>query len=317
MLGKLSDSLKRSRKGMFLKIRDVLKRSRISNEDVEEIEELLILGDVSADIAEELTNELRKRLKIQRDLSPLEVLKEIMKEDLREENKDNITYSKPYVILVVGVNGVGKTTAAAKLAKRYIEEGKSVLLGAADTFRAAAIEQLQAWGKKVGAEVIAHKTGADAGAVAYDTVKAAIARDINVAIIDTAGRLHTKHNLIEELKKISRVIKKVKPSSPEEVLLVLDATTGQNSIKQAHIFKEAVGVNGLIVTKLDGTAKGGTILSIKREFAIPVKFIGIGEGVDDLKPFNADEFVDAMFEGGNNGWEKGLLAQEDDLSSLR
>ncbi len=298
ILGKLSNALKRSREGIFSKIRDVLKRGKVSNEDIEEIEELLILSDVGVDMAEELTNELKERLRENKMASPLEVLKEIMKEKLRDGDMNgNITHSKPHVILIVGVNGVGKTTVAAKLAKKYMDEGKSVLLGAADTFRAAAIDQLKIWGERVGVEVIAHRPGADAGAVAYDTVKAAMARGIDVVIIDTAGRLHTKHNLVEELKKISRVIRKVKPSSPEEVLLVLDATTGQNAIKQARIFKESVGVNGLIVTKLDGTAKGGTIFGIKKELDIPVKFIGVGEGIDDLESFDADEFVDAMFEG--------------------
>ena len=200
----------------------------------------------------------------------------------------------PYVIMVLGVNGVGKTTTIGKLASRYTQEGKSVVLAAGDTFRAAAAEQLEIWAQKTGSVIIKHNDGGDPGAVAFDAIKSAIARKADVVIIDTAGRLHTKVNLMEELKKIKRVVEKLYPGAPHENLLVLDSTTGQNALNQAKIFNEAIGVTGIVLTKLDGTAKGGIIVAIARELKIPIRLIGVGEGVDDLKDFDAREFVDAL-----------------------
>jgi fused signal recognition particle receptor len=202
------------------------------------------------------------------------------------------------VILVLGVNGSGKTTTIGKLAAHHQQAGRSVIMGAGDTFRAAAIEQLQTWGERVGCEVVAGKPGADPASVAFDTVKAAKAKDIDVAIIDTAGRLQTKVPLMEELSKIVRVIGKDLEGAPHETLLVLDANTGQNAISQAHLFTEAAGVSGLVLTKLDGTAKGGVIIGLADEFGIPVRYVGVGEKVEDLRYFSADDFVNALFEGG-------------------
>ncbi len=203
---------------------------------------------------------------------------------------------KPFVILTVGVNGVGKTTTIGKLSSRFISEGNSVILAAADTFRAAAIEQLEIWAKRSGADIIKHQSGSDPAAVAFDAVEAAKARGIDIVIIDTAGRLHTKSQLMDELKKINRVIKKSIPDAPQEILLIVDATTGQNALRQAQIFNEAIGITGIALTKLDGTAKGGIIFAIKKELGIPVRLIGIGEGVDDLKDFDPEDFVTALFE---------------------
>jgi fused signal recognition particle receptor len=208
----------------------------------------------------------------------------------------DVTRAKPFVILVVGVNGTGKTTTIAKLATRFKNEGRSVILGAADTFRAAAIEQLQMWADRVGVPMVKHKAGSDPGAVAHDTVTAAKARNADVVLIDTAGRLHNKSHLMEELSKVRRVIEKEMPGAPHETLLVLDGTTGQNGVSQAAAFLEAAKLTGMIVTKLDGTAKGGVILSIMRQFEIPVKFIGVGEGADDLIPFDPSAYVDTLFE---------------------
>jgi fused signal recognition particle receptor len=203
---------------------------------------------------------------------------------------------RPYVIMVVGVNGVGKTTTIAKLANRFRERGRSVLVAAADTFRAAASEQLDIWAQRTGVAIIRTQQGADPAAVAYDAVQSAKARGTEVVIVDTAGRLHTKSNLMEEMKKISHVMSRVIAEAPHEVLLVIDATTGQNGLRQAEVFSQAVGVTGLVVTKLDGTAKGGIIFSIQEKLKIPVRFIGVGEGLDDLQPFDPKEFVEALFE---------------------
>jgi fused signal recognition particle receptor len=203
---------------------------------------------------------------------------------------------KPFVIMVVGINGVGKTTSIGKLAHQYIKSGKKVVIAAADTFRAAANEQLDVWAKRAGAEIISQAQGSDPAAVAFDAVNSALAKGADVVIIDTAGRLHTKVNLMEELKKIKRVVQKQNPEFPHEVLLVLDASTGQNGVQQAKQFSAAVGVTGLILTKLDGTAKGGIVLAIAKELGLRVKFIGVGEGIDDLQPFDREAFVDALFE---------------------
>jgi fused signal recognition particle receptor len=207
----------------------------------------------------------------------------------------DFSQTKPFLLMVVGVNGVGKTTTIAKIARHYSSQGKKVLIGAADTFRAAAVEQLEIWAKRVGADLIKQSKGSDPSAVAFDSVHAAKARNVDLVFIDTAGRLHTKVNLMEELKKVKRIIARECPGAPHEVLLVLDATTGQNAISQAKLFNEAIGVTGIALTKLDGTAKGGIIIGITEELKIPVRYIGVGEGMDDLREFNASEFVQALF----------------------
>jgi fused signal recognition particle receptor len=206
-----------------------------------------------------------------------------------------VTGEKPFVILAVGVNGVGKTTTIGKLASRFVSEGKTVLLAAADTFRAAAIEQLEIWAKRTDSQIVKHQSGSDPAAVAFDSIEASRSRNVDVVIIDTAGRLHTKSPLMEELKKIRRVIDKALPGAPHETLLVVDATTGQNALRQAEIFHNAVGVTGVALTKLDGTAKGGIVFAIRRELGIPIRLIGVGEGVEDLRDFDSKEFVEALF----------------------
>ncbi|MBI4710439.1 MAG: signal recognition particle-docking protein FtsY, partial [Nitrospirae bacterium] len=223
-------------------------------------------------------------------------LKDEIKKIIRDGSGINITADRPYVILTVGVNGTGKTTTIGKLAGRFANEGLKVILAAGDTFRAAAIEQLEIWAERSGVQIVKHKSGADPAAVAFDAVVSAKAKNADVVLVDTAGRLHTKINLMEELKKVKRVISRELPAAPHEVLLVVDATSGQNVIHQAKIFSEAVHITGIALTKLDGTARGGIVVAIKKELNIPVKLIGIGEAMDDLRDFNADEFVDALFE---------------------
>jgi fused signal recognition particle receptor len=255
-----------------------------------------------------MVENLRSEVKKRRIGDPEElraVLKELIQDILGEETASiNVNEGQPAVIMVVGVNGVGKTTTIGKLAHYYKENGQSVLLSAADTFRAAAIDQLEIWGNRVGVAVIKHSEGADPAAVAFDSLQAARARKIDVLIVDTAGRLHTKSNLMEELKKVHRVLGREMTGAPHEVLLVLDATTGQNAISQARLFKEAVGVTGVALTKLDGTAKGGVVIAIKQGLDIPIKMIGVGEGIDDLRPFNAREFAEALFERENKAMEQ-------------
>ena len=266
-----------------------------SREDqLEKLEEALILSDVGVSAATEIVDGLRARL-IGNDPEKLKsYLKDSIYSILREVEKPLEISERPFVIMVLGVNGVGKTTTIGKLASKYSSEGKSVLLAAGDTFRAAAIEQLEGWGARAGCPVIHQTQGGDPGAVIFDAMKAAEARRSEVVILDTAGRLHTKVNLMEELKKVQRVAARELPGAPHENLLVLDASTGQNALNQARLFNEAVGVTGIALTKLDGTAKGGIIIAIARELKIPIRFIGVGETVDDLKVFNARDFVDAL-----------------------
>ncbi|MQL51732.1 signal recognition particle-docking protein FtsY [Desulfofundulus thermobenzoicus] len=297
---RLKESLTRTRQGLVSKIEQVVAGRRAIDEGLyEELEEALIEADVGVDTALELMEGLRRRVK-ERKVKEPEQLKPLLQELIQEILEDGETAlnrgGPPTVVLVVGVNGVGKTTTIGKLAHFYKSRGERVILAAADTFRAAAIDQLEIWGQRVGADVIKHREGADPAAVAYDALQAARARRAGVVICDTAGRLHTKSNLMEELKKIGRVLGKELPGAPHEVLLVLDATTGQNAVSQARLFGEATGVTGIVLTKLDGTAKGGVIIGIRRTLDIPVKFIGIGERVEDLRPFNPQEFVAALFE---------------------
>ncbi len=262
-----------------------------------ELEEILVMGDVGMVTAVEITERLRKRVSEKR-LRGSEKVKEEIKEivaELLDGGEDMGLVTVPSVVLVIGVNGVGKTTSIGKLAAMYKAEGKRVILGAADTFRAAAIDQLDIWAKRSDVEIVKHSEGADPAAVVFDTVSAAKARDCDIVIIDTAGRLHNKKNLMDELAKIYRVIDRELPYSDREVLLVLDATTGQNAVNQAREFKNVAEITGIVLTKLDGTARGGVVLAIKNELGIPVKFVGVGEQIDDLQPFKPRAFADGLF----------------------
>ncbi|KLU64682.1 signal recognition particle receptor FtsY [Desulfosporosinus acididurans] len=271
---------------------------KIDEELFEELEEVLIRSDVGVNTSMELVERLRKEVKQRKISDPQEltkVLQELIVELLGEEETIAFAARGPSIILVVGVNGVGKTTTIGKLANRFKKDGKRVVLAAGDTFRAAAIDQLEVWGERSGVEVIKQREGADPAAVAYDAVQAAKSRDLDVVLVDTAGRLHNKVNLMEELRKVKRVIEREIPGASQEVLLVLDATTGQNALQQAKLFQEVAGVTGIVLTKLDGTAKGGVVLGIQGETRIPVKWIGIGEGMEDLRPFVPKDFAEALF----------------------
>lgn len=298
---KLKAGLTKTRQGFVEKIETLVTgRKKIDDELFEELEEILIQADVGVNTAVEMVEELRRRAR-ERKIEDASELSAILQEQITETLGDsdaplNIDVSGPAVIMVVGVNGVGKTTTIGKLANRFKDEGKKVLIAAADTFRAAAIDQLEIWGSRSGVDIIKHREGADPAAVVFDAIQAARARNTDILIIDTAGRLHTKSNLMEELKKVTRVISREIPEAPHEVLLVLDATTGQNAISQAKIFGDAVGVTGIVLTKLDGTAKGGVIIGISSELEIPVKLIGIGEKTEDLREFQARDFAAALFE---------------------
>src|SRR5208337_2739818 len=296
---KLKSGLARTRKNIVERVETVLLNRTIDDAAIDDIEEILITSDIGSEATAEITGFLRTKvssgeIRTSRDVNDAIRAKMV---SLLGTHQPLVTFGeKPFVILTVGVNGVGKTTTIGKLASRFISEGNTVLIAAGDTFRAAAIEQLEIWAHRAGADIIKHQSGSDPASVAFDAVEAAKARRTDVAIIDTAGRLHTKSPLMDELKKINRVIKRAMPEAPQEILLVVDATTGQNALRQAHIFNEAVGVTGIALTKLDGTAKGGIIFAIKKELGIPVRLIGVGEGVDDLKDFNPSEFVTALFE---------------------
>ncbi len=275
-------------------------RARIDKEMLEELERILIESDMGVQHSMDLIAKLEEKLE-RHDLDRPELIRKCIRDEIRsvlsaDGHGLNRPASDPFVIMVVGVNGVGKTTTIAKLARRYTQAGEAVLLAAGDTFRAAASEQLEIWGGRVGADVIRHQSGSDPSAVIFDALQAAQSRQAGVVIADTAGRLHTKVNLMEELKKMKRVMDKVIPGAPHEILLVLDATTGQNALSQARIFNEAVGVTGIVLTKLDGTARGGIVTAIVGELGLPVKLIGIGEGMDDLRDFEPEEFVRALFE---------------------
>ncbi len=266
-----------------------------SREDfLENLEEALITADLGVQTSVEIVDGLRGAASGRNSEKLKKYLQDKIFSILEEVDKPLKIHRSPFVIMVLGVNGVGKTTTIGKLAARYRGDGKSVLLAAGDTFRAAAVEQLEIWGEKTGCAVIKQSHGTDPGAVAFDAMKAAIGRYTNIVLLDTAGRMQTKSNLLEELKKVKRVAEKEIPGAPHENLLVLDASTGQNALSQARIFNEAVGVTGIVLTKLDGTAKGGIIVAIAKELKIPIRFIGVGEGVEDLKEFNAREFVEAL-----------------------
>ena len=298
---KLRKGLKKTRtEGMTAQVDSVLEsHEKITDELFDELEEVLIMGDVGFPTAERVIGDLKEKIANDNITSVA---------DVRETLKDIVAgvvwggsylslRTKPSVILVIGVNGVGKTTTIGKLAMRLKSMGRSVVLGAADTFRAGAIEQLQVWADRAQVPLVKHGEGADPAAVVYDTIQSGKAKNADVIIIDTAGRLHNKKNLMGELEKINRIINRELPDADKEVLLVLDATTGQNAVNQAREFKNVADITGIVLTKLDGTAKGGIIIAIRNELGIPVKFVGVGEGIDDLQPFSAEEFAEGIFEG--------------------
>jgi fused signal recognition particle receptor len=300
-LARLREGLKRTRAVLNTDISDLVRgRKRIDQELLDELETRLITADVGVAAATRIIDDMSARVK-RHELSDPAVLMSALKEELAQILRACDTAvrvpaaGRPQVILMVGVNGAGKTTTIGKLAKRLQEEGNSVMLAAGDTFRAAAVEQLQTWGERNGVPVIAQQPGADSASVIFDALQAATARGIDVLIADTAGRLHTKTNLMDELAKIARVIKKIDPDAPHEVLLVVDATTGQNAIIQAQQFNLAVPVTGIALTKLDGTAKGGVLFAIAERLHVPIRFIGVGESIEDLRPFVAEEFLEALF----------------------
>lgn len=303
---RLKEGLAKTRENLVGKVQKILLgKTKIDDELIDNLEEVLIGGDVGVATSMKIIESIRMRVKKDRYENPAE-LDTLLRDEIRKLLVDgSVTEAdpfsfpethKPHVIMIVGVNGVGKTTTIGKLSYNYQKAGKKVLIAAADTFRAAANEQLEIWAKRAGVELIQQAQGADPAAVSFDALKSAQARRTDIMIIDTAGRLHTKVNLMEELKKIKRVLQKLDPLAPHEALLVLDASTGQNAIQQAKQFTAAVGITGLILTKLDGTAKGGVVLAISQELNIPVKFIGVGEKIDDLQPFDKKAFVDALFE---------------------
>ena len=298
LFDKFKNGLKKTRDSISGRINTMLASFRSIDEELfEELEELLILGDVGASTSARICEELRQRVKLENVKDPQKIgnmLQEIIREMIGGDEEMHVS-TKPSVILVIGVNGVGKTTTIGKLAALYGKEGKRVILAAADTFRAAAIEQLGVWAERSGAEMISHGEGSDPAAVVYDAIAAAKARNADLVICDTAGRLHNKKNLMGELSKISRIIDRELPGCDKEILLVLDAATGQNGVQQAKEFQAAAGITGIVLTKLDGTAKGGIVIAIRESLRIPVKFIGVGEQVDDLQPFDADDFARALF----------------------
>jgi len=280
-----------------------LGRKEIDDELFEELESRLLMADVGVDATLDIIERLTQRVS-RKELTKPEALHGALREELLTllqpcEKPLNIEGHQPFVILMVGVNGVGKTTTIGKLAKHYMDSGRSVMLAAGDTFRAAAVEQLQVWGERNNVPVIAQHSGADSASVLFDAFEAARARNVDVLIADTAGRLHNKDNLMEELKKVVRVLGKLDPSAPHEVMLVLDAGTGQNALAQAEHFQQWVGVSGITLTKLDGTAKGGIIFAIAKKLQLPIRFIGVGEAVDDLRPFQAEQFIEALFDVDN------------------
>lgn len=295
---KIKEGLKKTRNAVVGQIDSMLKSfTKIDDELFEELEELLVMGDVGVHTAEKICDELKSRVKKEGIKDPEEInrlLEETVSEMLKGGEELDIS-TTPSIILVIGVNGVGKTTTIGKLANSLSTQGKKVILAAADTFRAAAIEQLDIWAQRSGCEIIKQNEGSDPAAVVFDAISAAKARNADVIICDTAGRLHNKKHLMDELAKINRVIDRELPDAAKEKLLVLDATTGQNAVNQAEQFRQATGITGIVLTKLDGTAKGGVVLAIKDGLGIPVKYIGVGEQIDDLQPFNSDDFAKALF----------------------
>jgi len=296
---KIKDGLKKTKESMVRKMQKVVNSfTKIDEELFEQLEETMIMSDMGVETSVQICEELRKVIKERGITDPsviMELIQEIVSEMMGSDTELDFS-SKPSVIMVIGVNGAGKTTTIGKMCHQYINEGKKVIVAAADTFRAAAIDQLQVWTDRAGAEIVKHAEGSDPASVVFDAIAAAKARDCDVLICDTAGLLHNKKNLMDELAKMNRIIEREAPESSKEVLLVLDATTGQNAVNQARLFKEVAPISGIVLTKLDGTAKGGIVISIKNELGIPVKMIGVGEKIDDLQPFNSRDFVKALFE---------------------
>lgn len=299
---RLKDGLTKSRETWVQKIGSIFQNHEWDEQSLEEMEENLLSADVGVKATQKLMETLRGLTPsgsedLARDMSSQlqQAMVKLLQDSAAAPRLEALSV-RPWVVLFLGVNGVGKTTTIGKLAAQYKADGKKVLLVAGDTFRAAAVEQLEAWGRRAGVELIKHRAGADPSAVVYDGMQAAKSRGMDVLLIDTAGRLHTKVHLLEELKKIRRVIAREQPGAPHETLLVLDATTGQNGLQQAKIFKEATEIDGIVLTKLDGTAKGGVIISIQEELGVSVRYIGVGEDVEDLQPFEAERFVEALFE---------------------
>ena len=295
---RLKESLTKTRKSFVEKVETIFTGRKIDEETLEELEETLIVSDVGTKASSEIMTVIREKAK-KGEAKDVDSVKYLLKKEMTEILGDSqpiaVHGNKPFVILAVGVNGVGKTTTIGKLASRFRSEGFSVLLAAGDTFRAAGIEQLEIWAERADSQLVKHQKGSDPAAVAFDAVVAAQHRGIDVVIVDTAGRLHTKSSLMEELKKVKRTIEKAMPGAPQEILLVVDATTGQNAIRQAELFNETIGITGIALTKLDGTAKGGIVFAIRKMLGIPVRLIGVGEGIDDLRDFDPKEFVEALF----------------------
>ena len=301
----LEKAVEKTKEGFFSKItRAVAGKSEVDADTLDNLEEALVEADIGIDTTVKIIERLEKRIAKDKYVNTTE-LNDILKEEIAAlleenntydlENFDNSKQNKPHVIMVVGVNGVGKTTTIGKLANQYKQLGKKVLLGAADTFRAAAIEQLVIWSERVGIPIVKQQMGSDPASVAFDTLQSALANDIDIVIIDTAGRLHNKVNLMNELSKIKNVMHKVIADAPHEVILVLDASTGQNALEQAKQFLEATDVTGIALTKLDGTAKGGVVLGIANQFKVPIKYIGVGEKIDDIQLFNRQAFIESLF----------------------
>lgn len=303
LMGKLKKGLSKTRDILLTDVNALFSGERAIDEALfDELEEMLVMADLGVDITMKIIEKVKKKAK---SLSTADELRAVFKDELKllfpaSSNKAEIEAIpqgvKPHVVMVVGVNGTGKTTTLGKLALKYKDSGKKVLIAAADTFRAAAIEQVEIWAERSGVSIVKHKAGADPAAVAFDGVEAGMARGMDVVLIDTAGRLHTQKNLMEELKKIKRSVSKRLPGAPHEVLMVLDATTGQNALSQAKLFDDAVGITSLALTKLDGTAKGGIVAAVANTMAVPLKYIGVGEGIDDLQEFDAELFVNALFD---------------------
>jgi len=300
-LGKLKEGLSKTRDKIFNSITETITGKAVIDEmTIDRIEEILLSSDIGFDTTEKIIESVKRNLKLEKDRSGENII-EVVKEELSKvlsvskSNGKEISNSKPYIILIVGVNGVGKTTTIGKLANNYKKIGKKVIVGAADTFRAAANEQLEIWAKRADVDLIQRAKGTDPSSVVFETVKKAIDESFDIVLIDTAGRLHNKINLMNELDKIRRVIKKLLPNAPHETLLILDGNTGQNALMQADEFSKVTDITGLVITKLDGTAKGGVVFQIVAKQNVPVKFIGVGEGIDDLLEFNSDAFVEAIF----------------------
>jgi len=299
LFDRLKQGLSKTKKGFIEKVESIFTGRPVDEQTLEELEEILILSDIGAQSASEIVGHLRERAakgEIREDGSVKDFLKKEMVSMLGSPQQLVVFGERPFVILTVGVNGVGKTTTIGKLASKFKDQGHTVMLAAADTFRAAAIEQLEIWAQRTDSQFVKHQSGSDPSAVVFDAIEAARARGVDVVIIDTAGRLHTKSSLMDELKKVKRVCGKAMEGAPHEILLVVDATNGQNALRQAQMFNQAVGVTGIALTKLDGTAKGGIVFAIKGELDIPVKLVGVGEGVEDLQDFAPEDFVKALFD---------------------